>query len=615
MSTPSGRILQRCGDRPCDCAHDEKAGTTLRRSAVTPSQDAELPQIVHAVLRSPGQPLAQETRDFFEPRFGRDFSGVRVHADAAAAESARAVQANAYTVGSHIVTRTARPEVLAHELTHVVQQEQAPIVGPLRVGALDEPAEAEAARVAIVVGSTRSVVPSVRAPVHIARQSDPDGSATPAPDVLGGKPIASVPVTFTLVGADPGPPGSEAATDDRDTAIPGYPLSVLGLGGHVLAGGDPLVDGPAAARRILSPEYWTPLIPRRDAIVLDRLLEELPRDLSPRIEAEIAAKAVRGQQLSWTRFGFTEAELMGLPDLIKRMNTEGATSLTRAEMDVVRRAVARHAGPAGASSPGSPLVSYSRPGETAGLSGKQYRVRVEVDRTAAIDLTVPSEFNEFGVLEDVMNKPEFEVVVAGRGNARVTSAQVLEGATQEPAFLLRHSGKIRWAGRIVAVAGLAYSGYRIAHAPAAHRAEVVGEEVGGQIGGFGGTALGAAGCALLGIATSGFGLLLCGLAGGLVLGVGGSALGGAMGRELDSAPERDIVCPSCHALQRAWARREALEPALEFRLTLQERARIADWAEEREARARKSRAVPALTPEELRLLSEWLEVPGGGRSR
>jgi hypothetical protein len=59
---------------------------------------------VHEVLRSPGQPLDAATRAYFEPRFGKDFSGVRVHTDAAAGQSARDVEAQAYTVGAdHLV--------------------------------------------------------------------------------------------------------------------------------------------------------------------------------------------------------------------------------------------------------------------------------------------------------------------------------------------------------------------------------------------------------------------------------------------------------------------------------------------------------------------------------
>ncbi|WP_198679190.1 eCIS core domain-containing protein [Thermomonospora amylolytica] len=82
------------------------------------------------VLSGPGHPIEPRTRRFFESRFGRDFSSVRVHTDERAAESARSVGALAYTMGAHIVFGAGRyvPEshsgrrLLAHELAHVVQQ-------------------------------------------------------------------------------------------------------------------------------------------------------------------------------------------------------------------------------------------------------------------------------------------------------------------------------------------------------------------------------------------------------------------------------------------------------------------------------------------------------------
>ena len=91
------------------------------------------PPIVHEVLRSPGQPLDTATRAYFEPRFGHDFSRVRVHSGAAAEQSARDVNAHAYTAGHNIVFAAGRfaPQthegrrLIAHELSHVVQQEGA----------------------------------------------------------------------------------------------------------------------------------------------------------------------------------------------------------------------------------------------------------------------------------------------------------------------------------------------------------------------------------------------------------------------------------------------------------------------------------------------------------
>jgi hypothetical protein len=92
------------------------------------------PPIVEEVLRSPGQPLDTPTRTFFESRFGHEFSRVRVHTDAKAAASARAVSAHAYTVGPDVVLAEGRyapgsasgRRLLAHELAHVVQQGSAP---------------------------------------------------------------------------------------------------------------------------------------------------------------------------------------------------------------------------------------------------------------------------------------------------------------------------------------------------------------------------------------------------------------------------------------------------------------------------------------------------------
>lgn len=101
----------------------------LHRVSSGASETDTAPSIVHDVLRSPGRPLDSATRNFMEPRFGQDFSGVRVHSDARAAESARAVNALAYTVGSDIVfdqgqlaANPAGNRLLAHELSHVVQQ-------------------------------------------------------------------------------------------------------------------------------------------------------------------------------------------------------------------------------------------------------------------------------------------------------------------------------------------------------------------------------------------------------------------------------------------------------------------------------------------------------------
>lgn len=101
-----------------------------RRATGSATGLAEAPPSVNDVLNSPGQPLDTTTRAFFEPRFGYDLSGVRVHANADAEQSARDVTAHAYTMGHNVVfggsqdaLQTSRGRwLLAHELAHVVQQ-------------------------------------------------------------------------------------------------------------------------------------------------------------------------------------------------------------------------------------------------------------------------------------------------------------------------------------------------------------------------------------------------------------------------------------------------------------------------------------------------------------
>src|SRR5262245_46889706 len=107
----AGRILQ----RKCACGNHTVAGAECKecRRKTAASQmsdrrgernvDGDVPSIVHDVLRTPGQPLDSATRTFFEPRFGRDLSQVRLHSSNRASESARAINALAYTVGNNVV--------------------------------------------------------------------------------------------------------------------------------------------------------------------------------------------------------------------------------------------------------------------------------------------------------------------------------------------------------------------------------------------------------------------------------------------------------------------------------------------------------------------------------
>ena len=152
------------------------------------------PRAVHEALGSPGQRLDPATRAFFEPRFGHDFSQVQVHTDGKAAESARAVNALAYTVGQDVVFGGAQyapgtdqgRRLLAHELTHTLQQRGAgQVERALGTSQPGHAAEVEAERAAHGISRGVTFVPTVSIPATVSRQAGPDagapGSAAGAP--------------------------------------------------------------------------------------------------------------------------------------------------------------------------------------------------------------------------------------------------------------------------------------------------------------------------------------------------------------------------------------------------------------------------------------------------
>jgi uncharacterized protein DUF4157 len=137
---------------------------------------------VESAIATPGRSLDDATRERMEGRLGHDFGRVRVHTGARAEESAAAVGAHAYTVGRHVVFGHSRfapgsqagDELLAHELTHSVQQRLADPSGELRLAGPGAGAEAEA----------RANGPGemTAAPVGVARQAAPAGAPVAAPE-------------------------------------------------------------------------------------------------------------------------------------------------------------------------------------------------------------------------------------------------------------------------------------------------------------------------------------------------------------------------------------------------------------------------------------------------
>ena len=161
----------------------------------SPAHDTDGPSPVHDVVSSKGSPLEPGVRRDMEAAVGHDFGDVEVHTDSHAADSARSVQAHAYTVGNHVVFGEGRfrPDTdegrhtLAHELTHVVQQRQGPVDGAPAAGGIrvsdpgdrfEREAEANASRVTAGGGAgSDATPPAAAAPVQ--READDAAAEMP----------------------------------------------------------------------------------------------------------------------------------------------------------------------------------------------------------------------------------------------------------------------------------------------------------------------------------------------------------------------------------------------------------------------------------------------------
>jgi hypothetical protein len=221
MSPTRSGLLQRkcgCGGAPGadgTCTECRRKRLEIQGRTADAATVAAVPQAMSEVLRAPGRPLDSETRARFEPRFGHDFSRVRVHTDRAAAESARTVNASAFTVGGDIVfgageyapATAAGQHLLAHELAHTIQQGTAgqSSENDLAVTEPTDPTEQDAASVASTVMSQNAgEVPQALDPASaaLARITPDAGANTPAPAATpgpAGQGRQSVPVDLVPV--------------------------------------------------------------------------------------------------------------------------------------------------------------------------------------------------------------------------------------------------------------------------------------------------------------------------------------------------------------------------------------------------------------------------------
>ena len=251
---PAG-IIQRdcaCYDEPCECDKQPHDLPWIQREAAAVGPAAPSNTVAAAALsgQGPGGALDTPTRAFMEPRFGRDLGGVRVHTDSAAARASKMLSANAFTVGRdiHFAEGQYRPDttpgrrLLAHELTHTVQQSGGGVDGasviarsPDVVSHRHDASEREADSIADRVASGSPVTTRISTSQTIIQRQDDGGSPSPSPlaDQDAGTPAPAEPGASAdyqqgyqdgVNGGDsqPGPRAGDTLTDYNEGYAKGH---------------------------------------------------------------------------------------------------------------------------------------------------------------------------------------------------------------------------------------------------------------------------------------------------------------------------------------------------------------------------------------------------------
>ena len=286
LTPASSRLLQRkcaCGGTApsgeCDSC---KQQDLLRRQPIGPDASAygAVPPSVHEVLRSPGNPLPPASRAFFESGFGHDFAKVRIHTDARASDSARNVNARAYTVGRDIVFgrgendphSSAGRHLLAHELAHVVQQSGAGSAGDgvTRIGDANDAAESHAEHAANVVTSahrTPALAPvatraAQRFPLHapspdpakMSRAQEVELSKTSVGQITGGLNPPMISFFNFAIDQPTLKPEHHAAIEALAAVIKRAAVTkiYIAANGHADSSGDEVENGPLSRHRAIA---------------------------------------------------------------------------------------------------------------------------------------------------------------------------------------------------------------------------------------------------------------------------------------------------------------------------------------------------------------------------
>jgi hypothetical protein len=584
----AGRMQRKCacgGAGSCDAcaAKTEENEATIQRMPAGPEPETFAPSLVEDVLRSEGAPLDPTARRYFESRFGHDFSRVRVHVGGRAAQSARAVNALAYTVGNHVVfgsgmyapqTASGR-RLLAHELTHTLQQGGARGTreGALRIGKTSDVHErqAEAVGNSIALGHQASGATgplSVRT-LHGAALQRAPGDAAAADEFAAV--VARMEEIIRTGGAIPGEtrvigaaiidvPGYEGPTEMR--AISGAATDALSKEGSVYHAGSPAARTLSATRTIAGAgaRREFPFSHVNDAEI--KLFEDIAARLPANAKGTVHFLTMRVRQVGGktvfepipacsgcTRATFEMGTFKGVK-MVSHAATHPTGTLNLAE----------EPGEGAAKSTDSTTGEPNKTGQ-GGKAPKANAVQVGTEikvnsavRQANGDIVSEVEYN-FGKSLDQLNKgappggevpARITVRITQNSEGAITAVESLSGEPQALVEALARqtipeglaggaeaaaaTGARRLAllSKGLKIGGLAafvvVTGYQLYKATPEQRPRVATQAAGGLAGGALGSYLVCN--ALLDLETVGWGILICGLIVGGAAGYAGSELAG-----------------------------------------------------------------------------------------
>lgn len=191
---------------------EEKTVQAKRQPGQTPTAASSIEGRI-STMRGGGHPLSESARTFFEPRFGYDFSRVRVHIGSMAAQAADSIGAKAFTTGRDVVfgSKVDNPEasvhrqLLAHELTHVVQQDKSALFYPPKSGQQDS---------------------RILRPLSESTSAAPGGNVQMAPVVTGINVASELPVGGSIEATALVAPGTPSRTSLTWSIVGGLPAGV-----------------------------------------------------------------------------------------------------------------------------------------------------------------------------------------------------------------------------------------------------------------------------------------------------------------------------------------------------------------------------------------------------